>query len=292
MNRTPVENAVASALRALDAPPAAPDLFASIQKGVRRRSRGRLAAAAGALAVSGVVVGSVASDAGRGAGPERAIAADPVQVLRADSSTGSSSGPFWSTLRGVLPNVRYTYDSAGRPMQEQATDSVVVGRVVRSEPGYGMLGQPLVEGEDVRTRQIAFDDPRAAWRILSVTVQVSETLAGAPAEELILDWTILGPSQRGQDARTVGQALEDLGTIVVLSKASPSRPEFVPGRSALGSGYGIARVAAEGRLDFPLIVPNEGPTAAAFQDGIDTLSELRAEAQKPTRTEPAVPAGQ
>jgi hypothetical protein len=231
-----------------------------------------------------------------GGGPDRRPPPAPppphAQVLRVDGSTGDSSGPFWSTLRGVLPNVRYTYDSAGRPMQEQATDSVVVGRVVRTAPAYGMLGQPLVEGEDVRTRQIPFDDPRAAWRILSVTVQVSETLAGTPAEELILDWTILGPSQRGQDARTVGQALEDLGTIVVLSKASPSRPEFVPGRSPLGSGYGIARITAEGRLDFPLIVPNEGPTAASFQDGIDTLSELRAEAQKPTRTEPAAPAGQ
>lgn len=288
MNRTPVEDAVASALRALDAPPAAPDLFASVQKGVRRRARGRAAAVAGALAVVGVTVGPVALDAGRGAGPESTVAADAVQVLRADSSTGGS-GRFWSTLRGVLPN---SYDSAGRQMQEQVTDSVVVGRVVRSDPGYGMLGEPLVAGEDVRTRMVAFDDPRAAWRILSVTVKVSETLAGAPAEELVLDWTILGPSQRGQDARTVGQALEDLETIVVLSKASPSRPEFVPGRSPLSSGYGIARVAAEGGLDFPLIVPEEGPTAAAFQDGIDTLSELRAEAQKPTKTETAVPAAQ
>lgn len=210
-------------------------------------------------------------------------------MLRADSSAGDSAR-FWSTLRGVLPNIRYSYDSAGRPMEEQVTDSVVVGRVVRTEPAYGMLGQPLVQGEDVRTRVIDFDDPRAAWRILSVTVQVSETLAGGPADQLFIDWTILGSSERGQDARTVGQALEDIGTVVVLSKAAPSRPEFVPGRSPLWSGYGIGRVAADDRLDFPLIAPNEGPPAAAFQDGIDTLSELRAEAQKPTRVEPAVPA--
>lgn len=287
MNRTPVEDAVAGALGALDAPPAAPDLFVTVQNAVRRRARRRAAAAAGALAVV-VAAGPVALDGVRGSGPEPAVTQGAVQVLRAGSSSGSQ-GRYWSTLRGVLPNVTYSYDSAGRQMREQVTDSVVVGRVVRTEAARGMLGEPLVAGQDVRTRVVAFDDPRAAWRVLTVTVQVSETLAGAPAEQVVLDWTLLGSTDRGQDARAVGQALEDLGNLVVLSKASPNGPEFVPGRSALPSGYGIGRLAAGGGLDFPIIVPQERPSAIAFQDGVDTLAELRDEAQKPAKIENVVP---
>lgn len=212
-------------------------------------------------------------------------AADPVEVLRADSSVAMSSARHWKTLRDVLPNVTYTFEGNGQQSGEQVTDSAVVGRVTRTAPGRGMLGEPLVTGEDVRTRVVPFDDPRAAWRVLSVTVAVSETLAGTPVDELVLDWYLNGSSERGDDARVVGQALRDLGTVVVMSKASPDRPEFVPGRAALELGYGVGRVAADGTLDFPLIAPNEAPPTVAFQDGVDTLSELRDLARQPPRTE-------
>jgi hypothetical protein len=284
MSRTPVEEAFARALRAVDAPAAAPDLFVSVKAGVRRRARRRGAAALAALAAAAVV--PLAANAARPTGPAPAATADAVQVLRAGAAfDGGNSARYWSTLRGVLPNVTYTYDSAGQEMREQVTDSAVVGRVVAAEPARGMLPEPLTAGEDVRTRVVAFDDPRAAWRVLSVTVDVSETLAGSPVDELELDWVVLGSSQRGENAEAVERALKDLGTLVVLSKASPSGPEFVPGRSPLSSGYGIGRVGSEGRLDFPLISPQEGPSAAAFQEDLDTLDELRAEARKPTRTE-------
>lgn len=212
-------------------------------------------------------------------------AADPVEVLRADSSVAVSSARHWRTLRDVLPNVNYSYERDGQQSSERVTDSAVVGRVTRTAPGRGMLGEPLVAGEDVRTRVVPFDDPRAAWRVLSVTVAVSETLAGTPVDELVLDWYLSGSSERGDDARVVGQALRDLGTVVVMSKPWPEGPEFVPGRAALELGYGVGRVAADGALDFPLIAPNEAPPAAAFQDGIDTLSDLRDEARQPPRTE-------
>ena len=148
-----------------------------------------------------------------------------------------------------------------------------------------MLIEPLVEGEDVRTRVVAFDDPRAGWRVLHVTVEVEETLAGSPADELVLDWFMGAPAGRGPDARAIGQALKDLGRLVVLSKAAPDRPTFIPGHTALNSGYGIGRVAADGTLDFPLITGTEGPSTRVFQHGIDTLDELRDAAQKPTRIE-------
>ena len=119
----------------------------SVQKGVRRRARRRAAAVAGALAVVVVAVGPVALDGGRGGGPEPAVTAGAVQVLRADTPVGGNSVRYWSTLRGVLPKVTYTYDSAGRQLREQVTDSVVVGRVVRTEPARGMLGEPLVVTE-------------------------------------------------------------------------------------------------------------------------------------------------
>src|SRR6185369_7597328 len=96
------------------------------------------------------------------------LAAKAVQVLRAEPSTGASTMRHWSTLRGVLPNATYAYPGG----QERVTDSAVVGHVVRTTPALGMLGAPLTEGEDVRTRIVPFDDPRAAWRVLSVTVEV------------------------------------------------------------------------------------------------------------------------
>lgn len=293
MNRTPVEDALAAALNTVDTPITADDLFVSVQRAVRRRARRRLALGAAVSATAVVLtVAPIVLDAGGGEAPESesAVMADAVQVLRFGILTGGSSSVRpWSTLRGVLPNVEYAYDSGGRQMREQITDSVVVGRVVRTEPAYGMRGEPLVAGEDVRSRVVAFDDPRAAWRVLSVTVEVSETVAGTPAEELVLDWTVPGPSDRGPDAVIVGRALEELGTLVVLSKASPDRPEFVPGRAPLSSGYGVGRVAADGRLDFPLIGSQEGLSGAAFMGSITTLPELRAEAQEPTSTESITP---
>ena len=290
MNRTPVEDAVAAALRDLDAPPAAPDLFVSVRSRVQHKARRRTAALAGALAVTAVVIAPAAFVGGRSPSSGPAAAADAVQVLRAGSPVAASYMRFWSTLPGALPNVTYEYDSAGRQVREQVTDSVVVGRVVRTEPARGMLGGPLSTGDDARTQVVDFDDPRADSRVLLVTIEVEETLAGGPGDELVLDWTLLGPSGRGQDARVVGQALQDLGTVVVLSKASPARPEFVPGRAPLPFGYGLGRVAADGTLDFPLIAPQEGGSPASFQDGVDTLPELRAEARKPIRTEPGVAA--
>jgi hypothetical protein len=212
-----------------------------------------------------------------------------VDVLRADSSAAMSSVRYWKTLRDVLPNVTYAYDGAGQQSREQVTDSAVVGRVIRTEPARGMPGESLTAGEDARTRVVPFDDPRAAWRVLSVTVEVSETLAGPPVDELVLDWWLNGPSDRGEDARVAGQALRALGDIVVLSKAWPDAPEFVPGRAAIPLGYGVGRVAADGRLDFPLVAPNEGPPTEVFQDGIDTLPELRDEARTPPRTERVQP---
>jgi hypothetical protein len=232
---------------------------------------------------------ALAAVAACGGGEGAEPAADPVEVLRADSSLAMSSVRHWKTLRDVLPNVTYAYDGDGQQSRERVTDSAVVGRVIRTAPARGMLGEPLIAGEDVRTRVVPFDDPRASWRVLSVTVEVSEVLAGPPVDELVLDWGLNGSSERGEDARVVGQALRDLGTVVVMSKAWPDGPEFVPGRAALALGYGVGRVAADGTLDFPLIAPNEAPPAAAFQDGIDTLSELRDEARRPPRTERVQP---
>jgi hypothetical protein len=222
-------------------------------------------------------------------GDGHASVTDAAKVLRADTDLTASVSRPWKTLRDVLPNVTYSYDTPGQqPAMERVTDSVVMGRVIRTEPARGMLGEPLTAGEDVRTRVVAFDDPRAAWRVLSVTFQVTETLGGSPADELLLDW-YMGPARGGTDVRTVEQALKDLGSIVVLSKAFPDAPEFVPGRGPLPAGYGIGRVADDGSLDFPLVDADDSPRSRIFQDGIDTLDELRAEARKPARTVEAVP---
>jgi hypothetical protein len=263
--------------------------FELIEARRRRRDRTRLAAAAAAVAaVSLAFALPVLSNTSSDKGESPAAASKAVQLLRPQMSSGAGAGAsmmrHWSTLTDVLPNVTYTYDGH----EQRVTDSVVVGRVTRTEPARGYLGQPLVEGEDGRSRIVAFDDPRAQWRDLSVTVDVSETLAGDPVNELVLDWPIMGSSQRGEDADAVGQALKDLGTLVVLSKASPDGPEFVTERTTLELGYGIGVVAADNALNFPLIAADEPLQAAAFQDGIDTLAELRAEARKPQRNERVV----
>jgi hypothetical protein len=221
---------------------------------------------------------------GCGGGDPAPPVTDPVQALRAEASAGASYARPWTTLRDVLPHVTYASVTAGQQSRERITDSAVVGRVVSTDEAHGMLGEPLVAGEDVRSRVVAFDDDRAAWRVLSVTLQVSETLAGPPVDELVVDWYLRGPDDGGDDAGTASRALRDLGTIVLLSKAHPDRPEFVPGRAAVPMGYGVGRVASDGTLSFPLIAPDESPSAEVFLDGVDTLTELRTEARTPPRT--------
>ena len=165
-----------------------------------------------ALTVIVVLVGLVACN------DESVPAADPLQVLRAASSGVNEELGYWKTLPDVLPNVTYSSTFGGREAgRVQVTDSVVVGRVVRTEPARGMLIEPLGEGEDVRTRVVAFDDQRAGWRVLHVTVEVAETLAGSPVDELVLDWTMGAPASgsflasSGLSCIPAGQGHVDLG---------------------------------------------------------------------------------
>ena len=182
----------------------------------------------------------------------------------------------YTRLAEMLPNAVVAGETSG------ATDSVVVGtiRSAVEEAGFIESGQPSTAGAPGATRT-TFDDPKADWRTLRVTVAVEEVLAGERVEQLVLDWSLRGNNDNGEDAAAVARELKALGRVVLLSKALPAGPEFLGMRRTLPDPpLGVAVVGADESLAFPFA----DVTAAAFLDGIDTVEELRAQAQKPTWT--------
>lgn len=209
-----------------------------------------------------------------------AATADPDRAALVASTR--ASGDYvrgYTHLAEALPNAK---DVRGHAVH----DSVVLGTVsgVEDGAGYDELGRPGTAGHP-GARVVAFDDPTADWRTLQVTLAVTETLGGTSTSTLALSWPIGGSTAVGQDATAIGRALRDLGTVVVLSAANPTGPEFLGiTRQIPEPAVGLLTVAADGTLGFPFA--EEGFDAAAFTDGVDTLDELRSAAALPDWTRP------
>lgn len=200
-------------------------------------------------------------------------------------------GPYtywraYDRLADFLPNVRHT--SAQQPSQsERPTDSVVLAVVTESEEGAGFIesGTPPTSGQP-GARATSYSDPVAHWRTLRVTLAVKEVLAGPATNAITIDLPLKGNARDGDDGVAVERALRELGTVVVLSKELPDRPEYLGMRRVLPDApFGIATVDDQGALAFPFIAEGVGPNAAEeFMAGLDTLEELRAQARQPDRT--------
>lgn len=229
------------------------------------------------------------------AGASLASGRSPAQVPTTTASSADRAAlvkhltahPVGTTLRSyqrlvdTLPNAKAADGSS-------LTDSLVVGVVaaVANGSGFDESGRPP-SASSPSARVVRFDDPDADWRTLKVTLRVDEVLAGPAARQLELDWPVMGNASQGEDATAIARGLKGLGTLAVLSLATPAGPEYLGLRRQVPDRqYGIALVGKDGALSFPFINGTEGAAvdARTYMGGVDTLPELRSAAAKPAWT--------
>lgn len=153
----------------------------------------------------------------------------------------------------------------------RTVDSVVVGTITtRAGRGFDETGEAPTEGAP-SSKVVDFDDPAADWRDLEATVQAEQTLLGDAVGSVVVDWTLMGNSDTGEDAQEIGRCLEELGRVLILSWATPTGPEWHGGARVLPDPpCSVATVDPSGRLDFVF-----APDAAAFVQDLDTVAKLR-----------------
>jgi len=233
---------------------------------------------AGLLVGTGIVATLVVAVLARGSlwgGKDNPRTDRAALVESISDRTGTFFRPY-SRLAETLPNAKASDGSS-------VADSVVVGVVsaVTNSAGFVESGRAPTSGNP-SARRTAFDDPLASWRTLRVTIDVKEVVAGPAVGTLSLDWPILGSSGRGDDGAAIGRALKELGTVLVMSHAQPTGPEYLGlVRKIADPAYGLGVVATDGSLSFPLVEGGQAD-AMAFMGDIDTLGELRSAADKPS----------
>lgn len=201
-----------------------------------------------------------------------------------------SRAPGIATVVDALPNTQFVRSDGSKA---PAYSHVVIGRVTNVTEGEGFFMEPPPDdpSDHVRGEQrtTSFDDPRAEWRTLRVTLDVEKRIGGSRVQSLELWWPIAGPmnpypdadpSDDAQDPELTGQALRDLGRSVWFLQQSPTEPTGP--LVVLDVPHDVLRVAADGRLSLAF-----DPHGVGFLGGIDTLTKLEYEAAKATRTKPA-----
>lgn len=175
------------------------------------------------------------------------------------------------------------YEDLAGLLASRGMDAVLVGSVVDVQPdrGFDEVRDPASSASDPPSSDVvAFDDPRADWRTVRVTVRVDRTLtgvsggSGAQGRSVTIDWPLLGGVGRDQADRwtDVAQGLRDLGPVLLLTSAEPDEPAYLLDRVLVDPPYSIATIAEDGGLDLPLAP--DARTATRFLDGLDTVSEV------------------
>ena len=175
---------------------------------------------------------------------------------------------LYSSLDELLPNVQFRV--AGRGVRRAAT-RVVVGRVLTVEPGMAFAPS----NDDGSTSEaMPFDDPRALWRTMHITLEVEEDLGkpGNPDRTVRVGFAI----DASQHYPSLLEGLESLGRSVWFLKTDS--PVFKYDRKLLSvveDGGLIATIAADGTVDLPLL---ESDRARELLGSIATLDDLKARA--------------
>lgn len=153
------------------------------------------------------------------------------------------------TFAEGLPNRRYSVDG-GEPLQ--VSSAVVRGTVVDVRPGaaYYVPGDELSPDADGGT-EIDFDDERALWRVIEVSVEVSDGV-GADAGDTVdfaVTTSLPDPGQALGAARAMGEVVVVLG--------HPGAVRHDRGLRTIGHwGDSLALVADDGTLSFPTADPS------------------------------------
>lgn len=214
-----------------------------------------------------------------GCGSDSTGTADQVATRSADHFYSIVHETLWqddalhaANLLQALPNRTIWSESqkAGRA-ESQFSDAIVAGKVVKVEPLRARIWN-----EDESYARVDFDDPRADGRSVSVTVEVTDTL-GVQADDGLFTFTVGVLGSGNKDPQAYMASLRGLGDVAVVLERYDNGADPVEYSPAAGTTL-IGQVGKDGGLSFPAYGEHE----EEFVQGIETLDDLLAEAEKPT----------
>lgn len=202
--------------------------------------------------------------------PEPAESPPPgnaVGALHQRYLASAGARPF-DQLSDLLENTLYRMGEApARPL----TKAVVVGRVTDVEPGRGFR----IEGDDAAEGiETDFDDPRALWRTVHMTVAVDSVVSGEIDRDPVTVGLAFDAASPSLDQIT--RDLESLGTVLLFLNHSPVF-DYDPGvYGTVLDGALLATVDDQGNIRLPVLDGDEqeqlltgSATVAALQEAAD-----------------------
>lgn len=189
-----------------------------------------------------------------------------IQGMRAWIEAPTRVEPFYRHIEDLLPNRRYLREdgSALRALSFR----VVAGEFVGAKRGSGFLGTG---------KQVRYGDKDAVWNTVHADFRVDEYIAGRGPKHVMVGW----PPSDGTDLGKTRAGLMSLGKAVLFLTSSAVYDYDKDVHAIVEDGAFLATVTNDGDLDLPFI---RAPRSSVLLERVDTLSELRAEARKPSRT--------
>jgi hypothetical protein len=229
-----------------------------------------IGAAIAALLAAGVAGTLLASN-----GDDDTSELEALVAHRTAASEGASLvGP--TSLADALPNVRH--QRPGAPA-EPVSESVVLARVADVKNGEGRYRKDVANPAEPE-QIVKFDDRRAQYRTLIVTLAIDDVVAGAsPGETATLQWLIAGPNlpegsaPAPENPDEVAAGLRQLGRSLWLIREDGFLADY-------GYRY-VARVDDQDRVDFLFYEPE---LRGQWVGDLTTVARIRDEGRKPERT--------
>ncbi|MBM9461796.1 hypothetical protein JK386_18050 [Nocardioides sp. zg-536] len=220
---------------------------------------------------------------GRYKPPADGPARDLIDHQAAVSSSASSIN-FETGLAEFLPRQQFSIDG-GPPAP--ASRGILVGEIVSVAPGsgYALLdadGKPDPDAEG--GTPVPFDDSRAMWRVVVVTVKVDHALTTAPAGGCDPNDSDGCTAQFGYpiysaDPGNDVKGLRALGDVVVVLDPKRSYPKIAKDLPAVARGGALlGDIDARGVIGFPAL----GEENESFVGAHDTVASLVKQAEKAT----------
>ena len=169
------------------------------------------------------------------------------------------------SLAEMLPSQQFSIN--GGPAASR-TSALVVGRIAEVRPGKGFSHK-----DDAPTStEVGFHSPEALWRTVEVTVAVEHAWGKVEGQDKVAFAVII---DRGANATAAITGLRSLDRVVVALDRQ-GRYAYSPGLYSIShSGDLFGTVDAQGNIQLPVMENGTG-----FMKGLDTLAELRAEADR------------
>jgi hypothetical protein len=174
------------------------------------------------------------------------------------------------SLADLLPNKTFSVDGSA---QQQLAENVVVGVIAEVTEGSGYV----IAGEDAPTGTLVpFSDRRAWWRTIDVTLNVEEAFGEGIEDGDVIRFAL--PLNASDNAASVMKGIASMGKVVVVLD-EPGRFAYDKALySVHWDGVFVAPITDDGAFTFAAL----GESAPAFQNGLDSVEELRREALRPT----------